>query len=154
MDIYKEKEKNCKKLPLPVGVEEYVASITEYYYVDKTLLIKEILDQESLVTLFTRPRLFGKSLNMDMLKVFFEKTNEDTSVYFKDKKIWACGKEYQEHQGKYPVIFISFKDTKYENWKEAYDSICDVIIEECLRHEYLLDSTKLTEREKNLLRKY
>ena len=60
---------------------------------------------------------------MDMLKVFFEKTNEDTSVYFKDKKIWACGKEYQEHQGKYPVIFISFKDTKYDNWKEAYDSI-------------------------------
>ena len=145
--------KSYKKLPLPVGISSYIHICSKCYCVDKTLLIKEILDQESLVTLFTRPRRFGKTLNMNMLKVFFEKTNDDTSIYFKDKKIWACGKEYQEHQGKYPVIFISFKDTKYDNWKEVYDAICDVIVEECLRHEYLLDSTKLTEREKKSFEK-
>ena len=76
---------NCKKLPLPVGISSYIHICSKCYCVDKTLLIKEILDQESLVTLFTRPRRFGKTLNMDMLKVFFEKTNEDTSIYL-DRK--------------------------------------------------------------------
>ncbi len=72
---------------MPVGISDYVRTQSEYYYVDKTLLIKEFLDRKSLVTLFTRPRRFGKTLNMDMLRVFFEKSNIDTSIYFKDKEI-------------------------------------------------------------------
>ena len=93
------------KLPLPVGCSDFRRVCTQYCYVDKTLLIKDILDENIMVSLFTRPRRFGKTLNMDMLRVFFENTENDTSVYFMDKKIWKCGEKYRKHQGKYPVIF-------------------------------------------------
>ena len=104
--------------------------MSEYYYVDKTLLIKELIDNKAKLTLFTRPRRFGKSLNMDMLKVFFEKTNEDTSIYFKNKKIWACGKKYQDHQGKCPVIYLTFKDIKSQTWSVTYEKICLLLRDE------------------------
>ena len=81
------------------------------------MLIKEFLDKKPLVSLFTRPRRFGKTHNMDMLRVFFEISKEDTSIYFKDKAIWREGNEYRKHQGKYPVIFLSFKDVKYDLWE-------------------------------------
>lgn len=71
---------------LPIGISDYVRAQSEYYYVDKTLLIKEFLDQKPLVSLFTRPRRFGKTLNMDMLRVYFEISEEDTSVYFQIKQ--------------------------------------------------------------------
>lgn len=76
---------------LPIGISDYVRAQSEYYYVDKTMLIKEFLDKKPLVSLFTRPRRFGKTLNMDMLRVFFEKKAEDTSKFFTDKDIWKCG---------------------------------------------------------------
>ena len=66
------------------------------------MLIKDFLDERAKVSLFTRPRRFGKTLNMDMLRIFFERTAEDTSVYFKDKKIWKCGEFYTRHQGRHP----------------------------------------------------
>ena len=97
-----------KKKPLPIGISDFKMAVEEYYYVDKTLLIRDFLDNRPIVSLFTRPRRFGKTLNMDMLRVFFEKTGEDTSVYFKDKMIWQCGESYTSYQGKYPVIFLSF----------------------------------------------
>ena len=75
---------------LPIGISDYVRAQSEYYYVDKTMLIKEFLDKKPLVSLFTRPRRFGKTLNMDMLRVFFEKKAEDTSKFFADKDIWNC----------------------------------------------------------------
>lgn len=103
------------KLPLPIGASNYKLVSTEYYYVDKTLLIKELLDERAVITLFTRPRRFGKTLNMDMLRTFFEKTPEDTSKYFKDKKIWQAGEKYTSQQGKYPIIFLSLKDVKFSN---------------------------------------
>ena len=65
---------------LPIGISDYVRAQSEYYYVDKTLLIKEFLDQKPLVSLFTRPRRFGKTLNMDMLRIFFEISDEDTYI--------------------------------------------------------------------------
>ena len=80
-DNYHKEDVSKEKKPLPIGISDYVRAQAEYYYVDKTLLIKEFLDQKSLVSLFTRPRRFGKTLNMDMLRVFFEKSTEDTSVY-------------------------------------------------------------------------
>ena len=92
------------KLPLPVGISDYRVASTEYYYVDKTLMIKDFLDERPQVALFTRPRRFGKTLNMDMLRTFFEKTDEDTSVYFRDKAIWKQGEKYRAYQGKYPGI--------------------------------------------------
>ena len=94
-----------KKKPMPIGISDFKTATTSYYYVDKTLLIRDFLDTKPMVSLFTRPRRFGKTLNMDMLRVFFEKTQEDTSIYFKDKQIWQCGSDYTRHQGKYPVIF-------------------------------------------------
>lgn len=78
-------------LPLLIGVSDYCIASKEYYYVDKTMFIKDFLDERPMVSLFTRPRRFGKTLNMDMLRTSFEKTNEDTSVYFQDKLIWILG---------------------------------------------------------------
>lgn len=74
---------------------------------DKTLLIKEFLDRKPLVSLFTRPRRFGKTLNMDMLRVFFEISDEDTSIYFKEKAIWKCGQEYTRQQGNSSSVYVS-----------------------------------------------
>ncbi len=136
------------KLPLPIGISDYRLAVTEYYYIDKTMLIKDFIDERPMVSLFTRPRRFGKTLNMDMLRTFFEKTNEDTSVYFKDKKIWSQGKKYQDYQGKYPVIFVSFKDVKFATWDETYSAIKELFAKEASRHTELLDSDKLSDYEK------
>ena len=134
------KEKRTTRLPLPIGISDYRLASSEYYYVDKTMLIKDFLDERPMVSLFTRPRRFGKTLNMDMLRTFFEKTEEDTSVYFRDKAIWQCGEWYQSYQGKYPVIFLSFKDVKFETWEETKDNIAHVLHKEFERHSELIQS--------------
>ena len=130
------------RLPLPIGVADYRLASTEYYYIDKTLMIKEFLDERPMVSLFTRPRRFGKTLNMDMLRTFFEKTAEDTSVYFRDKAIWQCGERYRSYQGKYPVIFLTFKDVKFTTWQETFQSIRELIAKEAYRHLELKDSDR------------
>ena len=137
-----------KKKALPVGISDFKLAVTEYYYVDKTLLIRDFIDSRPLVSLFTRPRRFGKTLNMDMLRVFFEKTDEDTSVYFKDKQIWQCGDEYTAYQGKYPVIFLTFKDVKCSSWEETFQQISRLIAMEFQRHMELETSDKLNSYEK------
>ncbi len=142
-------ENNATRKPLPIGISDYKRAVSEYYYVDKTLLIKEFLDRKTLVTLFTRPRRFGKTLNMDMLRVYFEKTEEDTSVYFKDKAIYKMGKEYTQHQGKYPVIFLTFKDVKFDSWEATLEKIKGLLQEEFGRHIELLNSEKLETYEKD-----
>lgn len=131
-----------KKL-LPVGISDYVRAQSEYYYVDKTLLIKEFLDRKPLVSLFTRPRRFGKTLNMDMLRVFFEISDDDTSQYFRDKAIWNCGEAYRMHQGRYPVIFLTFKDVKFDSWELTFAKISELVQEEFGRHIKLCESDKL-----------
>lgn len=133
---------------LPIGISDYIRAQSEYYYVDKTLLIKEFLDQKPLVSLFTRPRRFGKTLNMDMLRVFFEISGEDTGKHFKDKAIWRCGEEYCKHQGQYPVIFLTFKDVKFDSWNATLDMIRILLQNEFGRHGELADSDKLAEYEK------
>lgn len=148
-----EAEKRELNLPLPVGISDYRLASSEYYYVDKTMMIKEFLDERPMVSLFTRPRRFGKTLNMDMFRTFFEKTDEDTSVYFKDKKIWQCGKKYRDYQGKYPVIFITFKDIKRDTWEETYDQIEDVLKQEFERHSELFDSERCSRYEKEYMKK-
>ena len=92
-----EKNMDSTRKPLPIGVSDYRDACSNYYYVDKTLFIKEFLDERPKVSLFTRPRRFGKTLNMDMLRTYFEKTDEDTSVYFQDKKIWKAAKQLSGH---------------------------------------------------------
>ena len=143
-------KKSITKLkPLPIGISDYIRAQEEYYYVDKTLLIKDFLDKKPLVSLFTRPRRFGKTLNMDMLRVFFEISNEDTSKYFINKQIWKCGKEYQAHQGKYTVIFLTFKDVKFDSWTATLDKIKGLLQEEYARHIEVLDSNKISQYEKD-----
>lgn len=134
--------------PLPIGVSDFKSATTNYYYVDKTLMIRDFLDAKPMVSLFTRPRRFGKTLNMDMLRVFFEKTAENTSIYFKDKQIWRCGEYYTKHQGQYPVIFLTFKDVKCSTWSETFQKIRKIISLEFIRHEELENSTKLSSYEK------
>ena len=109
--------------PLPIGVSDFARAITDYYYIDKTLLIKEILDNMPQVSLFLRPRRFGKTLNMDMLRTFFERSDKDTSEYFKKTFIWREAARYKAHQGKYPVIFFTFKDMKFTSWEEMKTNI-------------------------------
>lgn len=138
----------AKNKSLPIGVSDFKLATTGYYYVDKTLMIRDFLDKKPMVSLFTRPRRFGKTLNMDMLRVFFEKTNEDTSVYFKDKQIWQCGDYYTKHQGQYPVIFLTFKDVKSLTWEETFQKIRRLISLEFIRHNELETSSVLTAYEK------
>lgn len=85
---------------------------SDYYYVDKSLMIRDFINSKPMVSLFSCQRHLGKTLNMDILRVFFEKTEKDTSIYFQDKLIWQCGDEYTTYQGKYSVIFLTFKDLK------------------------------------------
>jgi hypothetical protein len=140
---YIKKSISKEKKSLPIGISDYVRAQSEYYYVDKTLMIKEFLDQKPLVSLFTRPRRFGKTLNMDMLRVFFEISDDDTSKYFKDKAIWKCGEIYRSHQGKYPVVFLTFKDVKFDSWNLTFAKISELLQEEFGRHMELRESDKL-----------
>ena len=138
-------------LPCPVGITSYKEVSKECYYVDKTLLIKDIIDDHSKVYLFTRPRRFGKTLTMDMIRTYFEKTSTDTSIYFSDKKIWDCGDAYKQLQGTYPVIFLSFKDAHQTNWTDMYRSLCFTLKEEFLRHIELLSSKAINEYDKKYI---
>lgn len=145
--------KRAGTLPLPIGESNFKELVDKYYYVDKTLMLKEFMDTLPKVSLFTRPRRFGKTLAMDMIKTFFEISDKDTSRYFKNKKIWSCGEVYRREQGKYPVIFITFKDIKFAAWEQTYTAIQEVIATEYLRHDVLLTSDKCNDYEKEYFRK-
>ena len=136
--------------PIPIGVEFYKTMISEgYYYIDKTLLIRDLLSHKNTATLFTRPRRFGKTLAQSMLKTFFEKeilpdgTVADNSVYFKGKKIMEAGEEYTKHMGQYPVIFLSLKSAKQPTYEMAYKSLINGIQKEYIRHCYALEGETL-----------
>ena len=145
--------KTSVNLPLPIGVSDFKELVTNYYYVDKTLMLKEFIDSRPKVSLFTRPRRFGKTLAMDMLKTFFEISDTDTSKYFIGKHIWSCGREYRLEQGRYPVIFVSFKDIKFPAWEQTYTAIREIIANEYMRHDILLTSEKCNEFEKDYFRR-
>ena len=141
------------KKKLPVGTSDFKKLIkNNFYYIDKSLFIKDILDIGSEVILIPRPRRFGKTLNISMLKYYFEKSNEDNSELFKELLIWKEGTEYTDKQGKYPVIFLTFKDANGDSWKGCYGYIKNIISEEYIRHQYLLESDAINEFEKNVYR--
>lgn len=143
--------------PIPIGVEFYQEMIEEeYYYIDKTLLIRDLLVNKNKVTVFTRPRRFGKTLAQSMLKAFFEKkilpdgTVADNSVYFQGKKIMEAGVEYTRHMGQYPVIFLSLKSAKQPTYEMAYENLTFEIRKEYDRHRYILENDNLTEEDKKI----
>ncbi len=142
---------HARKLPCAVGNTCFSQIAMESYYVDKTLLIRELVDSHNTVTLFTRPRRFGKTLMIDMLKTFFEKKEENTAVYFKDKDIWKCGKKYRDLQGKYPVIALNFKDVKYSSWNDSMEAIRLIIKEEYHRHAEIFSAEFLSSDEQSYL---
>ena len=136
-----------KKKKLPVGIEMF-RDIREhdFYYIDKTGFIKELLESWTEVNLFTRPRRFGKSLNMDMLKAFFE-IGTDKRL-FDGLEISAEKQICEEYMGKFSVISVSLKDVEGNSFEEAKDMLETVISDEALRFQYLMDSPKLTSYEK------
>ncbi len=150
--MYK-KSTDTNKLPLPIGISDYRLASSEYYYIDKTLMLRDFIDERPMVSLFTRPRRFGKTLNMDMIRTFFEKTEEDTSVYFKDKKIWECGEKYRNYQGKYPVIFVTFKDIKFSTWEETFSAMKDTFASEAHHHMELQLSEKCDDYDRKIFDK-
>lgn len=138
------------QLKLPIGIENFKKIRTEgYYYVDKTDVIRQILEDGCFVTLFTRPRRFGKSLNMSMLRHFFEiGTN---SALFSGLSIAENHELCQNYMGKFPVVSISLKGVNARSYKDAYALLVSVINEEVGRFQFLLESDKLTKFDKTRL---
>ena len=135
-----------RKKAVPVGIEDFKELIQdEYYYVDKTLLIDEMLMNKSKVTLFTRPRRFGKTLNMSMLKYFFDvKDKEENKKLFENLKV--SDSEYMSEQGKYPVIFVSLKDLKEDTWEECLESIKDIMYKIFNEYSFLREKLNIVEK--------
>ncbi len=142
-----------ERLPVPnVTLSEYSLYTERTLYIDKTLMLKEILDQypDKGIFLFTRPRRFGKPLMMTTLKSFFEKpgtaadvpASKDTSLLFQNRKIWAYGAPYRAEQGKYPVIFLSFLNANAATWEGLYTKTCRLLRIEVCRHPEILQSDK------------
>lgn len=138
----------------PIGVDDFRKIVeNNFYFVDKSLLIKEIIDDSSEVVLITRPRRFGKTLNMSLLRYFFEKSEEDTSFLFKEYKIWQQGEEYIKEQGKYPVITLTFKNVKMSDWNVSLSLIKNAISSEFIRHSYILESDAIKGKDKHSFEK-
>lgn len=136
---------------IPIGIEDYKELLDKScYYVDKTLLIKDLLDEVGKVYLFTRPRRFGKTLALSMIRTYFEQEHpgqgapQDNSRYFEGKNIQAAGAEYAAHMGRYPVISLSLKSARQPDFHMAYVSLVDEIIKEYVRHREILDADCLT----------
>ena len=138
-----------KHKPLPIGVEDFKRLVDNgYYFIDKTLMIKELLENKETVNLFTRPRRFGKTLNMSMLQRFFEATEKSNAYLFDGLKI-AAYPEYMAYQGKYPVISISLKSMKQKNFTLAFETYKYLIKSEYSRHkDFIFSKNVLDEEEK------
>ena len=137
---------------ISIGVEDFKEIIvTDGYFVDKTLMIKKLIEKNAKVPLFMRPRRFGKTLNQFMIRRFFEdertRSGEriDNGYLFDGLKVTACGEEVLQHQQQYPVIFLSLKSAKQPNFEEAYKKICRAIAEDFRRHQYLLAGNSLAD---------
>lgn len=139
-----------KHKPLPIGVEDFKRLVDNgYYFVDKTLMIKELLENKETVNLFTRPRRFGKTLNMSMLKRFFEATEKSNAYLFDGLKI-AAYPEYMAYQGKYPVISVSLKSMKQASYTDAFYMYKNLIAKEYEKHKIILESNQILDSEKEV----
>ncbi len=146
------------KKALPIGVDNFEKIIRDgYYYIDKTMLIKELMDLKGEVNLFTRPRRFGKTLNLSMLRYFFEDTGDEerngqNRALFQGLKIMESGGGYTEQMGRYPVINLTLKSAKQPTFASAHRKLKREISEEFKRHWYVLESDKLKEADKRKFR--
>lgn len=156
MNIEKKGDYQVINKPLPIGIDNFEMLVTRgYYFIDKTMLIKDLLDNKASVNLFTRPRRFGKTLNISMIQYFFEDRHneitgekEDKSYLFKGLDIESAGENYTSHMGQYPVINLSLKSAKQGDLQLAFQCLREEISNEFRRHLYILESDKLaTEKE-------
>lgn len=136
------------KKPLPVGVDNFEKIVKDgYYYIDKTMLIKELLDLKGEVNLFTRPRRFGKTLNLSMIRYFFEDTgdvkrNEQKKEIFQEMKIMEAGESYSNQMGRYPVFELTLKSAKQEDYDMASYMIQNAVSMEFERHRSIIENGK------------
>jgi hypothetical protein len=136
------------KKNLPIGISDFKDIIDgDYAYVDKSLLIEELMLRGTAVALIPRMRRFGKTLNLSMLRYFFEKRESDTSYLFKNLNIWKKEK-YRLLQGKFPVVFLTLKDVKQPSFEQMFKSLHRVVTTEYIRHRYLLEGETLSAEEK------
>ena len=148
------------KKPLPIGIDNFEKLIArEYYFVDKTLLIKDLLDNKADVNLFTRPRRFGKTLNMSMLQYYFEDRRDeftgrkiDNSYLFEGLNIKSEGEKYTKYIGKYPVINLSLKSAKQGSLDLAFQCIREEISNEFKRHKYIIESDLLKAEKEHFMK--
>ena len=139
-----------ERKPLPIGIEDFKRLIDDkYYFVDKTLMIKELIESQTIVGLFTRPRRFGKTLNMSMLQRFFEATEKSNAYLFDGLKI-AAYPEYMAYQGKYPVISVSLKSMKQASYTDAFYMYKNLIAKEYEKHKIILESNQILDSEKEV----
>ena len=134
-----------------IGHQDFEQMITsDNFYIDKTMFIKEWWESKDRVTLITRPRRFGKTLNMSMLEKFFSVKYADRGDLFEGLLIWE-DETYQQLQGMYPVVFISFAGIKENTFSEARKSMCRTIEEQYNKNDYLLKGSLLNDREKEII---
>ena len=148
------KQEKLKKIS--IGVEDFKEIIDkDGYFVDKTLMIKKLIESQAKVTLFTRPRRFGKTLNQFMIRRFFEDEctekgeKVDNGYLFEGLKIAECGEEILKHQQQYPVIFLTLKSAKQPTYEMAYACLVDEICKEFERHSYVLQG-ELSQRNREI----
>ncbi len=140
--------------PIPIGIEDFKVVIdTNYYLVDKTSMIAELINQRGAVYLFTRPRRFGKTLNMSMLQRFFEKTEESNAYLFEGLNIAKAGSEYMQYQGQYSVITLSLKSMKQGDYESAFNEFKKLIQQEFSRHREILTSPKVSDSQREYFKK-
>lgn len=140
-----------KYKPIPIGVEDFKRLIDDgYYFIDKTLMIKELIDRKGAVNLFARPRRFGKTLNMSMIQRFFEKSHKDNGYLFENLNISKCSGEYMKYQGKYPVIMLSLKSMGQPSYKLSFSLFKQIINREFGRHKEVLQSDDVLPSDKKL----
>lgn len=143
--------KRMKQKSIPIGIEDFKDIIDKNcYFVDKSLLIRDLLDSGSKVNLFTRPRRFGKTLNMSMIQYFFEKTDKDHACLFEGLNIAKAGENYIAHQGKYPVVTLSLKGMKMDTFEAAIKQFGWMLSLEFQRHPEILQSDLVSPEEKSL----
>lgn len=143
---------------LPIGIEDFKEMIeNDYYYVDKSGFVKELLDNRSEVSLFMRPRRFGKTLILSMLKYYFEKAYDengsetDNSSLFEGVRIMEAGELYTKHMGQYPVISLSLKSAKQPDFELAFTMLKRQIADEFRRHRGIADRLEESDRKRFLM---
>ena len=145
------RDKKAKLPALPIGNSNWSEVKAGYWSADKTQLISGLLDKKSTVAVFTRPRRFGKTFAMNMLQAFFEKTEKSNAHLFKGSKVWR-NSEHRAEQGKYPVIFITFKDAKGGTWDDTLRRICAAVRVEYKRHRTVFESPACDEDARSLFK--